>query len=176
MAMLNEFLRKFKGELNRKLPVCHFLDCALLHCVTIKHIYLTPYVCNERFCWPPTIHEQQNILGKTLTEVGSSHLCAFLAYFASKLVNHSSHSEILNFHKISKLTPFSFKISDFTVFGHISKTYCVSKNWPILTQNMPKEAQRKDVSYQLLLVFFLKYFVVHEWSAVKKIVHYIRMK
>ena len=31
------------------------------------------------------------------------------------------------------------------------------------------QKKREDVSYQLLLVLFLKYFVAHEWSAVKKL-------
>ena len=51
-----------------------------------------------------------------------------LAPCALKLVNYSSHSEILNFHKISKLTSFSFKNSNFPVFKHFSKTHCASKN------------------------------------------------
>ena len=38
------------------------------------------------------------------------------APFAFKLVNYSSHSDILNFHNFSKATSFSFKNSDFTVF------------------------------------------------------------
>ena len=40
----------------------------------------------------------------------------------------------------SKSTSFSFENSDFTVFMHFSKTRCASKNWPVWTQKVPKEA------------------------------------
>ena len=49
--------------------------------------------------------------------------------FCVKLVKFSRHSEILNFRKNSKSTSFSSKNSDFSVFKHFSKYYCVSKNW-----------------------------------------------
>ena len=63
-----------------------------------------------------------------------------LAPFAFKLVNYSRHSKILNFRKNSKLTSFSLKNSDFTVFKDFSKTHCASKKWPIWAQKVPKEA------------------------------------
>ena len=55
-----------------------------------------------------------------------------LANFAFKLVNYSSHSEILNFQKNSRSPSFSFKNSDFTVFKHFSKTHGASKNLLLL--------------------------------------------
>ena len=92
-----------------------------------------------------------------------AHIFALLlAYFASKLVtvrfltfirfrnrpHFPSKSVILPFSNMFQRLTVSLKIDQ---FGH---KICQKK--------------RKDVSYQLLLVFFLKYFVVHEWSAVKK--------
>ena len=41
-----------------------------------------------------------------------------------------------------------------SIFKHISKTHCVSNNWPILTQKVPNEA------YKFSLEFFQKYFVL----------------
>ena len=39
----------------------------------------------NNFLTAETIHEQQNILGKTLIEVGSSHLCASFGIFCVKI-------------------------------------------------------------------------------------------
>ena len=141
--------------------------------VTIKHIYLTPYLCIE---W--SFDRRPFINNKMFKEKPSQKLVAhiftlLLAPFAFKLVNHSSHSEISNFHKISKSTSFSFQISDFTVFKHISKTHCVSKNWPILTQNMPKEPQRCELPTSVSA--FPKIFCCSLMVGGQKIVHYIRM-
>ena len=67
--------------------------------------------------------------------------------FAFIFLNYSSHNEILNFGKISKLTTFSFEKSDLTVSR-------------IIDQYGRKRYQkkRKDLWYQLLPDFFSKIF------------------
>ena len=122
--------------------------------------------------WPPTIRFMNNkiFLNKHSQKLAAQIFTLLLAPFAFKLVNHSIHSEILNFHKISKSTSFSFKISDFAKFKHISKTHCVSKKWPILTQNMPKEVQRCELPISVSV--FPKIFCCSWMVGGQKIVHY----
>ena len=82
-------------------------------------IYLTPYVCTERFA---------------LIEVGSSHLCASFGTFCvqiGQLVEAEWDFKLLE--------EFEIDNSDFTVFKHFSKTHCDSKIWRIVTQKVPKE-------------------------------------
>ena len=63
-----------------------------------------------------------------------AHILTFLlAHFEVKLVNYSSHSELLNFQKNSKSIPIPFKNRDFTVFKNLSKTYWAFKSGLIWT-------------------------------------------
>ena len=77
-----------------------------------------------------------------------------LASFAFKLVIYSRHSETLNFLKNSKLTSFSFKNSDFTVFKHFSSdSLCLQKY-----TNLDAKSAKRSIHI---------YFVIYEQAAVK---------
>ena len=88
-----------------------------------RQLQILPKVCNERIFDRRQLIYNKIFLNFFFIEIGSSHLYAFFAPFASKSVNYSRHSETLNFWKNSKLTSFSFENSDFTVFKHFSKTH-----------------------------------------------------
>ena len=92
--------------------------------------------------WQPTVQVQQNIFEKTLIEVYSSYTYAcFLAFFASKILNYSRHSEISNFRKISTLKTSSFENSDLA----FSNTHCASNAWlTVWTQKVVKEAYTSE--------------------------------
>ena len=79
--------------------------------------------------WQPNVHIQQNTLKiKLLLKLVVHIFTLLLPPFASKLVNYSWHSEILNFRKNSKSTTFSFENSDLTIFQPFSKTHCASND------------------------------------------------
>ena len=104
-----------------------------LHCLAKLWIYLTPYVCTERFFDCRPFMYNKIFLKKLLLKLVAHIFTLLLAPFALKLVYYLRSNEILNFRKNSKSSSFSFEDSDFTVFKHFSKTQCASKNWPIWT-------------------------------------------
>ena len=92
------------------------------HESTLRHTYvLNEFLTADRSC--TTI-----FFNKLLQKLIAHILTLLLATFASKLINYSRHSEILNFRKNSKSTSFSFENSDLIVFKHVSNTHCDSKN------------------------------------------------
>ena len=113
-----------------------------VHWLAKTWIYLTPYVIRLYWTnfWLPTVHVQHNIFEKPFLQKLVAHIVMLLlAPFSFKFVNHSRHSETLNFWKNPNSTSFSFDCSNLTIFKHTSKTHCASNNWPILTQKVPKE-------------------------------------
>ena len=89
-----------------------------------------------------------------------------LTPFAFKLVNYLRHSESLNIHKNFEIDGIFPSKTDICRFSNIFQRLTVP---PIIDQFGRKRCQKKhkDVCYKLLCEFFQKYFVVHQWSAVK---------
>ena len=77
----------------------------------------------------PTAHVQQNIFGKTPTEVCSPCLYASFDTFLRQ-----------NWLIIQQLTVFEGKCRWFRISSECLKTHCGANNWPIWTQQVPKEA------------------------------------
>ena len=77
----------------------------------------------------PTAHLQQNIFGKTPTEVCSPCLYASFDTFLRQ-----------NWLIIQQLTVFEGKCRWFRISSECLKTHCGANNWPIWTQQVPKEA------------------------------------
>ena len=82
-------------------------------------------------------------------------------------------NKTLSFRKNSKSTSFPIKNSNFAVFNYFSKTHCASKNWPIWTQKVPKEAQRCRIPTSIRV--FPKIFCCKWAVGCRKFVQYICM-
>ena len=96
--------------------------------------------------WKPTVCVQQNMLENSFIKVYSSHLYASFGTFCVKIGQLFAAQWVWQWvfkHlEDTKSTTISFDSSDLSIVKHTSKTHWTSNNWPILTQKVPKEAQR----------------------------------
>ena len=64
-----------------------------VHSVTIKHIYLTPYVCNEQISDGLQFTLNELFFNKTLSKLMTHSFRLLLVPFVSQSVNYSSHAD-----------------------------------------------------------------------------------
>ena len=92
---------------------------------------------NIRMHWTnfkqPTAHLQQDIFGKTLIQVCSLHLYASFGTFWVQIGQLFAPQWVFEHSE-------EVEIGDILMFKHFSKAHCDTKNWPIWTQKVPKEA------------------------------------
>ena len=96
-----------------------------------------------------------------------------LAPFASKLVNYSSHSELLKNARTSINRCFLRKCRRFRDSSECSKTHCASNTWPIRTKKLSKEAWRCKLPIYMRV--FSKIFWCKRIVGRQKFVQYIPM-
>ena len=107
-----------------------------IQCPAKTWFYLTPYVCTERiFDSRPFLYRNKYIE----TEIDSSHLYSSFGTFCVQI--GSLFESQWDFEFSEESTSFSFE-----------KTHCASKNWPIWTQKVPKQAQMWATN--LYIIFF----------------------
>ena len=91
--------------------------------------------------WQPTVHVQKNIFEKNLIKAYSPHLYAsfgtFLRPNCSIIRNTVSIWSMFENRQIALIEG---KCRRFRNSSDCLKTHCVANNWPIWTQNVPKEA------------------------------------
>ena len=110
---------------------------SILHCLTKKWIYLTPYICIEWIFDSRPFMCNKTFFEKTLIEVGSSHLYASFGTFCVQIGQFFEAQWV--FEKCLKTVKSLFSKENEVDFEFFRK-FKVSKNLPIWTQKVPKEA------------------------------------
>ena len=118
--------------------------------------------------WQPTVHVQQNIFEKLLKELVAHVFTVLLAHLASKLVNHSRHSETLKLSDEFVIDAIFLRKQRLYRFQTFFKD---SLSLEKLTYLDVKDAKRSVNIWGTIFykIFFRKYLVVHERSAVKNL-------
>ena len=121
--------------------------------------------------WPnfrlPTVHKQQSIFEKTLTEVYRSHLHASFSTFCVQIGQLLEAQWPFIFARIQNQRHVPSKMTICPCSNILQRLTVLRK----IDQFERKRCQMKhgDLDNKLLSVFFQKCFVLHEWWAVKNL-------